>query len=70
MSNIMLVCNQFKEVRKTVRPTDAHWTDFMGNENGTSMSFLLGIREHWKRFPNKGFEAVHSFSLGFCVNSD
>ena len=36
MSDIMLVCNQFRKVRRTVTPTDAVWPDFIVNENGTS----------------------------------
>ena len=36
MSDIMLVCNQFKKVRRTVSPTDAVCKDFIVNENGTS----------------------------------
>ena len=39
----MLVYNQFK-VARTVWPTDAHWADFMGYENGTSTSVQLGVR--------------------------
>ena len=55
MSSIMLVCNQFKEVRRTVGPTEAHWTDFMGYENGNSASVKMSIRGHWERFPIKVF---------------
>ena len=39
MSDIMFVCNQFKKVRRTVRPTDAVWADIIGNENSTSNGF-------------------------------
>ena len=41
----MLVCNQFKEVRRTVMPTDAHWADFMGNENveGVDRCVVRGV---------------------------
>ena len=63
MSN-MLVCNQFKKIRRTVRPTDAHWAEFIGYENSTSTSVELGIRGHWERFPIKAFEGEHSFTLG------
>ena len=55
MSDIMLVCNQFRKVRRTVRPTNAVWADFIGNENSTSMSVELSIRRHWKWFPIKVF---------------
>ena len=55
MSDIMLVCNQFRKVRRTVRPTNAVWTDFIGNENGTSTSDELSIRGHWEWFPIKVF---------------
>ena len=37
-SNIMLICNEFKEFGRTIWPTNAHWADFMGYENGTSTS--------------------------------
>ena len=70
MSSIMLVCNQFKKIRRTVRSTDAHWAEFIGYENSTSMSVELGIRGHWERFPINLFEGEHSFSLGFWVNND
>ena len=46
MSDIMFVCNQFRNVRRTVRLTDAVWADFIGNENGTSRSVELSIRGH------------------------
>ena len=49
MSNILLICNQFKVVRRTVGPTDAHWVDFIGNENSISTSVHLGIRRYWER---------------------
>ena len=54
ISNIMLVCNQFKEVRRTVGPTDVHWTGFMWYENGASRSVQLSIRGHLERFPPHG----------------
>ena len=41
MNDIMLVCNQFKEVKRTVRPTNCHWSDFIGYENGTSTVVVL-----------------------------
>ena len=65
MSDIMFVCNQFKKVRRTVRPTDAVWADFIGNENGVSISVELGIRGHWEWFPIKVFYSEHCFSFGF-----
>ena len=65
MSNILLICNQFKEIRRTVGPTDAHWADFMRYENNTSRSVQLGIRGHWERFFIKVFEVELSLRLGF-----
>ena len=55
MSDIMLVCNQFRKVRRTVRPYNAVWADFIGNENSTSTSVELSIRGHWEWFPTKVF---------------
>ena len=43
-SNIMLICSQFKEVRRIVGPTDAHWEYLILNENGISTSAQLSIR--------------------------
>ena len=60
MSDIMFVCNQFRKVG----PTDVYLAYFIGNENGTSTSVQLGIREYWERFPIKIFEGEHIFSLG------
>ena len=40
MSDIMF-CHQFSKFRRTIRPTDAVWADFIGNENGTSTSVEL-----------------------------
>ena len=65
ISDIMLVCNQFKEVRRRLSPTDTHWADFIKNETRTSTSIKLGIRGYWGRFHIKVFESEHSFSLGF-----
>ena len=42
--------------QKDSRPTDAHWTDFMGYENGTSTSVQFCIRGHWERFSFNVFE--------------
>ena len=53
MSDIMFVCNHFKNVRRTVRPTDAVWADFIGNENSSSANVKLGIKGHWEWFPIK-----------------
>ena len=58
IGNIMLICNQFKEVRRTVESTDTHWADFMGYENSTSTQ--LRISGHRKRFPIKVFERILS----------
>ena len=55
MSDIMFVYNLFKKVRRTVRPTDAVWADFIGNENSTSTSTELSIRGHWEWFLIKVF---------------
>ena len=55
MSNIMLLCNQFIVVRRTIGPTDAHWGYFIGYENRNSTNVQLGIREHWERFLIKVF---------------
>ena len=56
MSDIMFVCNQFSKFRRTVRPTDAIWPDFIGNENGTSTSVELSVREHREfDFPSRSF---------------
>ena len=48
MSDIMLICNNFRKVRRTVGPTNAHWADFIGYENGTSTSV------QWKVFTKYG----------------
>ena len=42
MNNIILICNQLKEVR-TVGPTNTLWADFMGYEY---TCVQLGIRGH------------------------
>ena len=55
MNDMMFVCNQLKNVRQTVRPTDAIWADFIGNENSTNRSVELSIRGHWEWFPIKVF---------------
>ena len=65
MSDIKLVCNQFKEVKITVGPTDVYWTGFIRYENGTSTSVELSIRGDYERFPTKVFDDEHSFSLRF-----
>ena len=67
--DIMFISNQLKKVRRTVRPTNAVWADFIRNENGTSMNVKLHIRGYWERFPIKVFESKHCFSLGLCVNN-
>ena len=63
MNIIVLICNQFIEVRRTVRPTDTHWADFMGHGNGTSTNVQMGIRGHWERFPFKLFEDEYSLKI-------
>ena len=70
MSDIMLVCNQFRKVRRTVTPTDAVWADFIVNENSASASVELSIRGHKEWFPTKVFQSEHCFSLRFRVNND
>ena len=69
MSNIMLVCNQIKEVTRTLGSTDTHWADFMEYENGTSTIVQLCIREHCEKFLISVFEGKYSFSLGFLVKN-
>ena len=55
MSDIIFICNQFKKVGRTVRPTNAVWADFIGNDNITSTSVELSIRGHREWFPIKVF---------------
>ena len=56
MSDIMFICNQFKEARRTIRPTNALWAYLIGNEKGTSTSVELPFRGYWDRFSSKVFE--------------
>ena len=53
MSNIMFVYNQFKEFRRTVGSTDAHWADFTCSENGTSTSVVLVSGDTGNGFPSR-----------------
>ena len=41
MSDIMLICNKFKEVRRAVGPNDT-WADVMEYKNSTSANVELG----------------------------
>ena len=50
MSDIVLICNKFKNLRRSVGPANTDWTDVMGDEDGFSTSVELGISGHWERF--------------------
>ena len=50
IDELMFICNLFKKIKRTVRPTD-----FTGSEKGTSTSVELSIRGRWKLFPIKVF---------------